>query len=196
MRGTGSLTTRRAGVDRVFWSNAGRATTRSGPRSNAPATSTLDREQARMKDEFVNLISHELRTPLSSILGYLELVIDDEDNPLSPEQLTYLGTVERNANRLLRLVSDLLLPRRSNPDVSTCRRSPSSCARCCPRRSTPPPARRRTWCHAPAGRLRGPGHRPRGPGAPRSGRGQPPLPMRQQIDSQVAEQLILEFYSK
>jgi len=69
---------------------------------------TRDREQARMKDEFVNLISHELRTPLSSILGYLELVIDDEDNPLSPEQLTYLGTVERNANRLLRLVSDLL----------------------------------------------------------------------------------------
>ena len=69
---------------------------------------THDREQARMKDEFVNLISHELRTPLSSILGYLELVIDDEDNPLSAEQIKYLGTIERNANRLLRLVSDLL----------------------------------------------------------------------------------------
>ena len=69
---------------------------------------TRDREQARMKDEFVNLISHELRTPLSSILGYLELVIDDEDNPLSVEQIKYLGTIERNANRLLRLVSDLL----------------------------------------------------------------------------------------
>ena len=69
---------------------------------------TQDREQARMKDEFVNLISHELRTPLSSILGYLELVIDDEENPLSAEQIQYLGTIERNANRLLRLVSDLL----------------------------------------------------------------------------------------
>jgi len=69
---------------------------------------TQDREQARMKDEFVNLISHELRTPLSSILGYLELVLDDEDNPLSVEQIKYLGTIERNANRLLRLVSDLL----------------------------------------------------------------------------------------
>ena len=69
---------------------------------------TQDREQARMKDEFVNLISHELRTPLSSILGYLELVIDDDDNPLSAEQIKYLGTIERNANRLLRLVSDLL----------------------------------------------------------------------------------------
>nr|WP_240188810.1 ATP-binding protein [Nakamurella flavida] len=65
-------------------------------------------EQSRLKDEFVNLISHELRTPLSSILGYLELVADDPDNPLSEEQQRYLGTVERNANRLLRLVSDLL----------------------------------------------------------------------------------------
>ncbi|MET3805331.1 signal transduction histidine kinase [Nakamurella sp. UYEF19] len=69
---------------------------------------TVDREQARMKDEFVNLISHELRTPLSSILGYLELIADDEENPLSEEQLQYLATVDRNANRLLRLVSDLL----------------------------------------------------------------------------------------
>ena len=69
---------------------------------------TLDREQARLKDEFVNLISHELRTPLSSILGYLELVGDDQDNPLSAEQHQYLAVIDRNANRLLRLVSDLL----------------------------------------------------------------------------------------
>lgn len=69
---------------------------------------TVDREAAKMKDEFVNLISHELRTPLSSILGYLELIADDEDNPLSEDQLKYLATVDRNANRLLRLVSDLL----------------------------------------------------------------------------------------
>ncbi|QNK82539.1 cell wall metabolism sensor histidine kinase WalK [Nakamurella sp. PAMC28650] len=69
---------------------------------------TVDREAAKMKDEFVNLISHELRTPLSSILGYLELIADDDDNPLSDEQLKYLATVDRNANRLLRLVSDLL----------------------------------------------------------------------------------------
>jgi signal transduction histidine kinase len=69
---------------------------------------TQDREQTRMKDEFVNLISHELRTPLSSILGYLELVADDEGNPLTVEQHQYLAVIDRNANRLLRLVSDLL----------------------------------------------------------------------------------------
>ena len=65
-------------------------------------------EVARLKDEFVGLISHELRTPLSSILGYLELMRDDEDSPLSGEQQQYLAVAERNAHRLLRLVGDLL----------------------------------------------------------------------------------------
>lgn len=69
---------------------------------------TQAREFARLKDEFVGLISHELRTPLSSILGYLELMRDDEDAPLSAEQVQYLDVAERNAHRLLRLVGDLL----------------------------------------------------------------------------------------
>ncbi|MET1002314.1 MAG: HAMP domain-containing sensor histidine kinase, partial [Acidimicrobiia bacterium] len=65
-------------------------------------------EVSRLKDEFVGLISHELRTPLSSILGYLELMRDDTDEPLSDEQMMYLGIAERNAHRLLRLMGDLL----------------------------------------------------------------------------------------
>jgi PAS domain S-box-containing protein len=69
---------------------------------------TGERREARLKDEFVSLISHELRTPLSSILGYVELISDDDEHPLSAEQSKYLATVERNAQRLLRLVSDLL----------------------------------------------------------------------------------------
>jgi len=67
---------------------------------------TEARETERMKDQFVGLISHELRTPLTSILGYLELVLDDE--ALTREQRQYLCTVERNAQRLLQLVGDLL----------------------------------------------------------------------------------------
>ncbi|MCU1423610.1 MAG: sensor histidine kinase, partial [Microbacteriaceae bacterium] len=69
---------------------------------------TQAKEVSRLKDEFVGLISHELRTPLSSILGYLELLRDDDDAPLSEEQLQYLAVAERNAHRLLRLVGDLL----------------------------------------------------------------------------------------
>jgi PAS domain S-box-containing protein len=64
------------------------------------------RATERMKDQFVGLISHELRTPLTSILGYLELVLDDEALP--EEHRQHLRTVERNAERLLRLVGDLL----------------------------------------------------------------------------------------
>ncbi|SET34860.1 sensor histidine kinase [Geodermatophilus poikilotrophus] len=67
---------------------------------------TEARATERMKDQFVSLVSHELRTPLTSILGYLELLLDDPG--LTDEQRQYLGTVERNAQRLLRLVGDLL----------------------------------------------------------------------------------------
>jgi PAS domain S-box-containing protein len=66
------------------------------------------RETERLKDQFVSLVSHELRTPLTSILGYLELVLDGGPDRLSQEQRQYLRTVERNAQRLLQLVGDLL----------------------------------------------------------------------------------------
>ena len=66
------------------------------------------RELDRLKDEFVALVSHELRTPLTSIRGYLELVLDGEAGDVSDEQRQFLGVVERNADRLLALVGDLL----------------------------------------------------------------------------------------
>jgi signal transduction histidine kinase len=64
------------------------------------------REPDRLVDEFVALISHELRTPLTSIIGYLELTLDDGN--LTEEQRGYLDVVDHNADRLLRLVDDLL----------------------------------------------------------------------------------------
>ena len=69
---------------------------------------TAERETAALKEQFVSLVSHELRTPLTAVLGYLELLQDGTD-PLTDEQREYLGIVERNARRQLRLVSDLLL---------------------------------------------------------------------------------------
>lgn len=65
-------------------------------------------ELDRMKDEFVASVSHELRTPLTSIRGYLELVLDGEGGPLSEDQRSFLGVVDRNSERLLRVVGDLL----------------------------------------------------------------------------------------
>jgi len=65
-------------------------------------------EVARLKDEFVGMVSHELRTPLSSILGYLELLEHDTDHPLDEEQQQFLAVIKRNAQRLAKLVGDLL----------------------------------------------------------------------------------------
>jgi signal transduction histidine kinase len=64
------------------------------------------READRLKDEFVALISHDLRTPLTSIMGYLELTLDDET--IADDSRSYLEIVQRNSDRLLRLVNDLL----------------------------------------------------------------------------------------
>ena len=64
------------------------------------------RELDRLKDEFIALVSHELRTPLTSIRGYIELILEDE--MLSPRQRKYLEVADRNSDRLLRLVGDLL----------------------------------------------------------------------------------------
>src|SRR5207342_1204557 len=66
------------------------------------------RELDRLKDEFLALVSHELRTPLTSIRGYTELLLDGEAGDLTEDQLQFLGVVERNTNRLLHLVGDLL----------------------------------------------------------------------------------------
>jgi signal transduction histidine kinase len=63
-------------------------------------------EADRVKDEFVALISHDLRTPLTSIMGYLELTLDDGN--LTEQQRGYLDIADRNGDRLLRLVNDLL----------------------------------------------------------------------------------------
>jgi PAS domain S-box-containing protein len=66
------------------------------------------RELDKLKDEFIALVSHELRTPLTSIRGYTELLLDGAAGDLSDDQRQFLGVVERNSQRLLHLVGDLL----------------------------------------------------------------------------------------
>src|SRR4051794_36575806 len=66
-------------------------------------------ELDRLKDEFVSSVSHELRTPLTSISGYVELLLENETDDEKRDQL---AIVDRNAQRLLGLVSDLLFTAR------------------------------------------------------------------------------------
>ena len=64
------------------------------------------RDLNQQKDDFVATVSHELRTPVTSILGFVELLIDETD--VTHEQHRHLEVIERNALRLRNLVEDLL----------------------------------------------------------------------------------------
>jgi PAS domain S-box-containing protein len=67
---------------------------------------TERRRAARLKDEFLVTISHELRTPLTSIKGYVDLLSEEEE--LSPNvRLNAIAAIQRNAERLRRLVEDV-----------------------------------------------------------------------------------------
>ena len=65
-------------------------------------------ELDQAKSDFVATVSHELRTPLTSIRGYVEMLSDGEAGELEPGQERMLGIVQRNADRLLMLIEDLL----------------------------------------------------------------------------------------
>jgi PAS domain S-box-containing protein len=60
------------------------------------------------RNQFLAIVSHELRTPLTSIVSFIEL-IRAEAGELTPEGLSFLDIIERNADRLHRLIGDLLM---------------------------------------------------------------------------------------
>jgi signal transduction histidine kinase len=74
---------------------------------------TAELTALRARDELVASVSHELRTPLTSILGYLDLAIEDPDTPDAVR--ASLDIAERNAERLLRIVADILAASSSSP---------------------------------------------------------------------------------
>ena len=66
------------------------------------------RELDRLKNSFVGSVSHELRTPLTSIRGYAEFLQDEIAGPLSETQARYVAAMLEAAERLGRIVDDLL----------------------------------------------------------------------------------------
>lgn len=76
---------------------------------------TAELNALRARDDLVASVSHELRTPLTSILGYLDLAIEDPDTPDAVR--ASLDVAERNAERLLRIVADILAASSSSPSA-------------------------------------------------------------------------------
>jgi signal transduction histidine kinase len=66
------------------------------------------KELDRMKSQFLSHCSHELRTPLTSIKGFTENLLHGMVGPLAERQHLYLSRISANANRLTRMIADLL----------------------------------------------------------------------------------------
>ena len=66
----------------------------------------LEKKLSELKLKFLTDVSHEIRTPLTMVTAPVEYMINDEKTP--SEIKKQLETVSHNANRILRLVNQLL----------------------------------------------------------------------------------------
>ncbi|HYL89075.1 MAG TPA: ATP-binding protein [Burkholderiales bacterium] len=69
---------------------------------------TAQLEAERMKKEFTSTLSHELRTPLTSIIGSLQLINAGVLGEVSKDVGELTEVAERNGQRLLDLINDIL----------------------------------------------------------------------------------------
>ncbi len=61
-----------------------------------------------MRDEFLSAAAHELKTPVATIKGYVQLLARWKDGRLGSREAKALEVLDRQCNRLNRLVQDLL----------------------------------------------------------------------------------------
>ena len=66
------------------------------------------KELDKMKSDFVSNVSHELRTPLTAVKGSVDNMLDGLTGPLNEKQSRYLTRIKSNADRLTRLINDIL----------------------------------------------------------------------------------------
>lgn len=59
------------------------------------------------KDRFISIVSHDLRTPFSSILGFTDILLNDEEITIE-ESKQYIGYIQESAQSMLALVNSLL----------------------------------------------------------------------------------------
>jgi signal transduction histidine kinase/DNA-binding response OmpR family regulator len=62
----------------------------------------------KIKNEFLSMVSHELRTPLTTIIGFSELLQEEQVGPLTPKQKEFSHQIFLKGRTLLAMINDLL----------------------------------------------------------------------------------------
>ena len=62
-----------------------------------------------LRTDFVNSYSHEFKTPISSINGFAQILLDENNKLTEEERKTYLQIIAQEAERLSKLSSDTIL---------------------------------------------------------------------------------------
>jgi PAS domain S-box-containing protein len=62
----------------------------------------------RLKSDFLAIMSHELRTPLHVMMGYNDLLREEEFGALTEDQADILGRMDRSARQLLDMINTTL----------------------------------------------------------------------------------------
>ncbi len=66
-------------------------------------------EASRLKSDFIGFVAHELRNPLTTIRGYVQTMLQDEEKTLSEEiKQEFHEAIEADSDRLLDLINELL----------------------------------------------------------------------------------------
>lgn len=76
----------------------------------------------RLKSDFVATVSHELKTPLTAIIGSAQTLTRRRDRMDEEQQSNLVSMIERQGNRLLRLVEDVLTAARIESGIPRLRR--------------------------------------------------------------------------
>ena len=66
-------------------------------------------EVSRTKSEFISVVSHQLRAPLSNLKWAIELLMSGRLGKIEEKQTGYFKILKENAERMEKLVSDLLI---------------------------------------------------------------------------------------
>ncbi len=62
----------------------------------------------QLKEKFVSLVAHDLKAPLTSVIGFLNLIYDDTDHPLQPEQKAMFEIILKSSKKMVAMIDQIL----------------------------------------------------------------------------------------